>query len=308
MRRFMPGKRWSLLLICMMALLALAYAYRLEAIVWHVWGSSQDKQQTSMRLQHYVVEREAIAIPEVGEDLSDLSYNHETHTLFTVSNAAPWVIELSLEGKVLRKIHVTGISDMEGIAHIGGNRFVLLNEDEHKLVLAEINPGVDSIDVSSGPSLTLSMYAHDNKGFEGVDWDKEQNRLLVAKERSPKRVIAVRGFADAVPGQSVNIQIEKLQETVSSGLRDLSAITYDTDSGHILLLSDDSRMVAQYDTQGRLLDSLALWRGFQGLTRSVPQAEGLAIGPDKRIYVISEPNLFYVFRPGSPTVARASPV
>jgi uncharacterized protein YjiK len=29
----------------------------------------------------------------------------------------------------------------------------------------------------------------------------------------------------------------------------------------------------------------------------VPQAEGIAVGPDKRIYIMSEPNLLYVFRP-----------
>jgi uncharacterized protein YjiK len=32
-----------------------------------------------------------------------------------------------------------------------------------------------------------------------------------------------------------------------------------------------------------------------GLSRRVPQAEGLAVGPDGAIYVLSEPNLFYRF-------------
>lgn len=298
MSRFLPGKRLGLLLIIMAALLTVAYAFRLEAIAWHLWGTQQVKHDT-LGLKNYTVEHEAIEIPGVGSDLSDLSYNHETHTLFTVSNQQPLIVELSLTGEVLRTIHVKGIKDMEGIAYIGGNRFALLNEAKHSLVIADIHAGVDELDVSGSPSLTLAMYAHDNKGFEGIVWDKERQRLLVAKERSPKRVIAIHGFVDALPGQPVNIHIEKLQETASCGLRDLSAVTYDASTGHVLLLSDDSRMVAEYDAEGKMLDTLALWRGFQGLSRSVSQAEGLAIGPDKRIYVISEPNLFYVFKPGS---------
>jgi len=42
---------------------------------------------------------------------------------------------------------------------------------------------------------------------------------------------------------------------------------------------------------------MLLWNGFHGLSKAVPQAEEIAIGPDKKIYIISEPNLLYVFSP-----------
>ncbi|MDC6668450.1 SdiA-regulated domain-containing protein [Leclercia adecarboxylata] len=35
--------------------------------------------------------------------------------------------------------------------------------------------------------------------------------------------------------------------------------------------------------------------GKHGLERNVPQAEGIAMGPDGTLYLVSEPNLFYVF-------------
>lgn len=82
-------------------------------------------------------------------------------------------------------------------------------------------------------------------------------------------------------------------------LRDLSSVTYHTETGHLLMLSDESRLIKEYDEDGNALGALALWKGFHGLKAHVPQAEGIAVGTDKSIYIMSEPNLFYVFKPQS---------
>src|SRR5690606_35178138 len=66
---------------------------------------------------------------------------------------------------------------------------------------------------------------------------------------------------------------------------------------HLLLLSDESRMVVEYDQQGVPVSMLGLRRGSHGLARSIPQAEGLAIDSQRRVYIASEPNLFYRFVP-----------
>ena len=56
-------------------------------------------------------------------------------------------------------------------------------------------------------------------------------------------------------------------------------------------------MVVEYSPDGQPLSMLGLRRGFHGLQRTIPQAEGLAIDSQRRIYVVSEPNLFYRFVP-----------
>ncbi len=44
------------------------------------------------------------------------------------------------------------------------------------------------------------------------------------------------------------------------------------------------------------MNSLSLRKSFQGLQQSVPQAEGIALGDAGTFYLVSEPNLFYVFK------------
>jgi uncharacterized protein YjiK len=51
----------------------------------------------------------------------------------------------------------------------------------------------------------------------------------------------------------------------------------------------------EYDASGAPLSLLSLWAGRHGLQDSVPQAEGVAIGPEGEVYIVSEPNLLYRF-------------
>jgi uncharacterized protein YjiK len=48
-------------------------------------------------------------------------------------------------------------------------------------------------------------------------------------------------------------------------------------------------------TEGKVISFRSLARGFAGLQKGIPQAEGVNIDEDGYLYVISEPNLFYRF-------------
>ena len=52
----------------------------------------------------------------------------------------------------------------------------------------------------------------------------------------------------------------------------------------------------ELDVDGRPISSLSLIKGQHGLRKSVPQAEGIAMDDEGTVYVVSEPNLFYVFK------------
>lgn len=283
---------------------AIIYLFRLEAIGWYYWHAykHQDAARNySLDLQHYQVEIDGVPI-EALEDASGLTYNASRNSLFTVLNQEPLIIEVSVEGKILRKIQVTGADDMEGITHIVDNRYVIADEKDNRLVLVTIDDDATHVDLNDAPKLKLGINPSSNKNFEGVSWDGRNKRLLVTKERDPKYVMSVKGFFDADIGEPLNIEISKVHEfdaAIKWSLRDLSSLTYHDSSGHLFLLSDESRLIKEYDSKGRAVGALALWKGFHGLNRHVPQAEGIAVGSDGRIFVMSEPNLLYVFKPGN---------
>ena len=76
----------------------------------------------------------------------------------------------------------------------------------------------------------------------------------------------------------------------------MSSLQYDERSGHLLALSDESRLILELDVDGRPLSTMSLSKGRQGLQKTVPQAEGIAMDDDGTMYLVSEPNLFYVFK------------
>lgn len=290
----------ALVVLCLLAAGSYVRLNHLDVLWWQNWKlNRQAVPNGSLELGRYMVDIEAREVPGVDDDLSALTFNPETRTLFAVLNGAPLLLELSLEGELLRSIPVQGARDMEGLTHVSGDQYVIAEERAQRLLLVTIDQATQNLDVSSSPRLTIGLDQPGNKGFEGVSWDNENQRLLVVRERDPLRVLAVTGFVEAVPGEPFNVTIMEIKSESSPQLfmSDLSSLTKHSESGHILLLSDESHMVVEYAADGRPLSLLGLWRGMHGLRDTVEQAEGLAVDDRKRIYVVSEPNLFYRFVP-----------
>ncbi|MEH6563958.1 MAG: SdiA-regulated domain-containing protein [Halopseudomonas sp.] len=253
-----------------------------------------------MRLGNYRVEIEGHEVVGLQDDLSSLTYNRESNTLFATLNREPLLVELSLEGELLRKVRVNGVEDMEGLTHVGGNRYVVAEERTQRLLILDVPPQALDVATDAAASLTIGMDLNGNKGFEGLSWDHRRQRLLVVKERDPMRVLSITGFVDARPGEPMQVAIQELESSDSPRLfmHDLSSLSTHDETGHLLLLSDQSHMVVEYSETGRPLSLLGLWRGMSGLQKTVPQAEGLSLDSAGRLYLVSEPNLFYRFVPG----------
>lgn len=262
---------------------------------------------SSLWLPGYRVAVEGLPVEGLSRNASGLTFNTHTGTLFTVINRPPQIAELTTEGQLLRVIELEGARDPEGITHVEGDTYVISDEHSHSMYWVKIGPDTPRVSVAGRSSLGISIDTVQNASFEGVSWDSAQDRLFVVKEKMPLRVLVIRGLDVFNQSTGFNIDISEWKSSSAASLfmSDLSSLTLHEPTGHLLLLSDESALVVEYAPDGQPISMLPLWRGFNGLQRKVPQPEGLAVGPDNAIYVLSEPNLFYRFeRTPPPPTAR----
>lgn len=284
----------ALLVVALLLAGTAGFYFRLFERGWFhfIQWQQGEPQRASLGLSDYraVVQRKAVA--GIEDDLSALTYDPDRNSLIAVTNGTPHWLELSLDGELLRKIPLVGFVDPESIEYISEGVYVICDEREHRLLRVEVNEQTTVIDASQAQQLSLKIDLNGNKGFEGLAYDNVGKRLFVAKERDPVRIYAVSGFPFSEHAPSVHISEHHAQLFV----RDLSALQYDERTGHLLALSDESRLVVELGDDGEAISTLSLGSGKHGLDHSVPQAEGLAMGADGALYLVSEPNLFYVFR------------
>lgn len=251
----------------------------------------------TLGLDQYRVVVEGQPIEGLNDDASALSYDPDRKTLFTVTNQKNQVVELSLDGRTLRRIPLIGFGDSEAVEYISRGVYVISDERRQRLIKVQIDDSTQSLDAHNAEQLTLGIDAGGNKGYEGLAYDSVGKRLFIAKEREPVQIIEVRGFP-RVGGDAPNIVEVTADEKRNAKLfvRDLSSLQFDERSGHLLALSDESKRIVELDTKGHPIGSASLSAGSMGLKKDVPQAEGIAMDDQGTLYVVSEPNLFYVFR------------
>jgi len=262
---------------------------------WQVFWQASDAQ--ALGLDDYEVVVEARVIEGLDDNVSALSFDPQRKTLFTVTNKDPELVELSLEGRILRRIPLTGFGDAEAVEYISPGIYVISDEYDQRLIKVHVDDNTRFLDSADAEQLTLGIDAGGNSGFEGLAYDNQGQRLFVAKERKPVQIIEVRGFPHLDPHSPSVLEVTSSKRR-DAGLfvRDLSSLQFDERSGHLLALSDESRQILELDTEGRPVGNVSLSKGSMGLSNSVPQAEGIAMGDDGTLYLVSEPNLFYVFR------------
>ncbi|UTH31333.1 SdiA-regulated domain-containing protein [Ectopseudomonas hydrolytica] len=300
MRRLLTINPW-LYLLCFVLLVGavLGQQYRLFERVWfsvQEWQHGEQWREHSLWLGDYRVAIEAKPISGIS-DVSALTFDPDRRSLFSVTNKPAKVIELSLEGDLKRTIDLQGFGDPEAIEYVAPGTYVIADEREQRLVKVRIDDATRVLDSADFQQLSLGIGRNGNKGFEGLAYDAANQRLLVAKERDPVRIFEVLGFPHIDDSRPLALQVNTdPKRDARLFVRDLSSLDFDAATGHLLALSDESRLVIELNAEGKPISTLSLLRGQHGLKRGVPQAEGVATDDEGTLYLISEPNLFYVFR------------
>lgn len=125
---------------------------------------------------------------------------------------------------------------------------------------------IDIDDPRNARKFSLGSANKRNKGFEGLAYDPLRERLFVAREKAPVGIIEVNGFFND-RGEALDLSVGgDPQRDRGLFLTDLSSLYYDKASDHLLVLSDESRVVIELDRAGDPLGSLTLRGGNHGLT------------------------------------------
>ncbi|WP_226500879.1 SdiA-regulated domain-containing protein [Pseudomonas sp. RSB 5.4] len=293
-RRSRFALRWYVWL-----LLVLAVAYGLAHIMhWDDRGllwlrerfESQAEQKASIWLPDYRAVIDGKLLPGMEKDeASDLSYNPQTKTLFSVMGKNPFLVELSLQGDVLRKMPLVGWINPEGVTVMENGLMAIVDEREHLLTIVKVDANTRELNIADFPKYDLGPSKNQNKAFEAITWDPRNQQLLLGEERPPALFTWKSDGSQILKGDKQKLANDELD------IRNLSALAIDPRTGHTLVLSADSHLLLELDEKGEQVSFMTLLGGFNGLKNTIPRAEGVTMDDAGTLYMVSEPNLFYRF-------------
>ncbi|MFW6753637.1 SdiA-regulated domain-containing protein [Pseudomonas glycinae] len=293
-RRSRFALRWySWIVLAAVAAYGLAFAMHWDdrGLLWVLerFESPAEKQE-SVWLPDYRVVIDAKLLPGMEKDeASDLSYNPQTKTLFSVMGKNPFLVELTLQGDVLRKMPLVGWSNPEGLTVMENGLMAIVDEREHLLSIVKVDAQTRELKRDDFPKYDLGPSKDQNKAFEAITWDARNQQLLLGEERPPALFTWKSDGSQTLKGDKQKLDSDELD------IRNLSALAIDPRTGHTLVLSADSHLLLELDEKGEQVSFMTLLGGFNGLKKTIPRAEGVTMDEAGSLYMVSEPNLFYRF-------------
>jgi uncharacterized protein YjiK len=286
--------RWySWLLLVAVAAYGLAFAMHWDdrGVLWvKERFESPAKREESIWLPDYRAVIDAKLLPGMEKDeASDVSYDPQTKTLFAVMGKNPFLVELTLQGDVLRKMPLVGWSNPEGVTVMGNGLLAITDEREHLLSIVKVDADTRELNIANFPKYDLGPSKDQNKAFEAVVWDAHNQQLLLGEERPPALFSWKSDGSQILKGDKQKLSSDALD------IRNLSALAIDPRTGHTLVLSADSHLLLELDEKGEQVSFMTLLGGFNGLKKTIPRAEGVTMDEAGTLYIVSEPNLFYRF-------------
>ncbi|MHA6492412.1 SdiA-regulated domain-containing protein [Pseudomonas borbori] len=290
---------WALLLLMLVA------AYQVQVLhldsrlyFWIKTSLHQTEWQgRSLWLPEYHVRIDAKPVATVKDNLSGLTFDERRNHLWAVLNNPEELLALSTDGEVLARYPLSGFSDVEDITYLGDDLLLLVEERTQALVVVKVPSKAGPLFREDYRALTLGLAPGGNEGFEGAGYDRDGDRLFVVKEHSPRKLYEIRGLKSTLQGD-FNLEVIDRADWIQHKVfaTDLSSVHFDADTGHLALLSDESKLLMELDADdGRLISFRSLLGGFAGLEDSVKQGEGVTFDDRGNLYLVSEPNLFYRF-------------
>lgn len=247
-------------------------------------------QTNLLQLNNYRLDISKKVVEGITNNLSALTWNGDTQSLFGVVNNPASIVELSTQGKLLRQIPIQGIKDPEAIEYLGDNRFIVSDEHDHRLLKLTVDRNTKVINTQDTQRLTLKGSYRPNKGLEGLAYNPHTKTLFVSNESNPIILYKITGF---IEGDAVSVT--EIKKNWADLLTDISGLHYYSPEQVLLVLSDESKLLWAINDKEQIIGCLPLTIGQQGLLHSIRQPEGITMDNEGNLYIVSEPNFFYKY-------------
>jgi len=240
------------------------------------------------------------SVSGVPNDLSGVSYNEDSGTLFGVRNGTPEIYEMDLDGNVIRKITLNNFEDTEGIVYLGNNKYAVAEERRRRIVVVTIPNGNSNITIQYPGSLSriqLTGTGTGNIGLEGLAYDKVNDILYAGKEINNMAIYTLENPLSKLGTSFSPLQLFNLQNLSSNyppsggtGFSDLAGLSF-TDRGTFLALSHEAEHIVEiHPYTGAVVSNIDI-TGF-----NMSQPEGVTYISPNEIIIVGEPNQFVFAR------------
>lgn len=256
-------------------------------------------------LESYSKVEKVIDLTEIGGNLSGITYNPDTKTYFLIQNNYGHIFEYDGSfSKPLRVIAMNNLDDKdtEDIVYLGQDQYAIASET-NKILIVKITAGQTEIDMDTArEDVQLFQLPEPNKknlGLEGVCYSKQSNHFFAAQEGKPKRLFRFTKPNDNLDYHDAGdlnfdepfdaFNKSSFFDIFKNKMEDLSSCLVDERTGHLILMSHESSRLMELDANGSLVRTL-------DLSTVVSQYEGMTIGPQKELVLVSEPNSIVIMK------------
>ena len=242
----------------------------------------------------------------LAQEVSAVTYNWDTDTLFVVGDGGTSVVQVSKTGQLIDSMTLapgsspqgTDFYDPEGLTYVGDGKFVLIEERDRQANLFTYVPNT-TLTKSNAQTVKLGTTIG-NIGIEGISYDPQTGGFIAVKETQPEGIFQTGiDFAagTATNGSPTTVNSTNLFDPALANLLDfadvyalsnLSSLS-GPDSSHLLVLSQESGKIVNIDRSGNIYSSLTIVSDPGNPLSIVDQQhEGLTMDNNGFLYVVSE--------------------
>ncbi|MCB1614417.1 MAG: SdiA-regulated domain-containing protein [Pseudomonadales bacterium] len=272
-----------------------------------VFGSAHhllSKESTAdNNLSNYKVSK-FITVESIKGDLSGLALSPEENTLFAIESTHSHLVEINMDGELIRHIDLINFNDAEDIVHITGSNYLIIQERNRTVTWVHIDKSTKTLDADNFAHSSMKTHLGNNRGFEGIAWSPVFG-AWVANEKNPADIYHLTPITEQIE-PNTPLTEENIGSTLFEasgfeikGVKDISALYADDAQRRLLVVSDESRKLLSISYQsGEVIESLSLEQGRTPFTHFLENPEGITMDRERRIYIAGEPNRIMVLEPG----------